>query len=224
MTTITLKTVVFLGSARNVTPHWGGDTRLGDRVFKWVEKTLAKRSAKLGDDDIKHDVSILDPLVAFGKDGALSHSGGELRIPTFFMSEDSLPEKAREMKLTIKDADCYIVVSPEYNHTIPPALSSLMGHFRGSNYACKPSGIVTYSPGPFAGQRAAMSIQVLCHELGCLPVSKLCGIPTVADLFEVDGSPKDPGDRMLKQLPALLDQLEWMAVAMKNQREKTGVP
>ena len=52
-------------------------------------------------------------------------------------------------------------------------------------------------------------IQIFCHELGCLPVSKLCGIPTVADLFEVDGSPKDPEERMLKQLPALLDQLEW---------------
>jgi hypothetical protein len=27
---------------------------------------------------------------------------------------------------------------------------------------------------------------------------------------------------MLKQLPAMLDQLEWMAVAMKRQRDETG--
>jgi hypothetical protein len=67
-----------------------------------------------------------------------------------------------------------------------------------------------------------MGIQVMCHELGCLPVSKLVGIPAVSDMLEADGTPKDPADRMLKQLPALLDQVEWMAVAMKNQREKTG--
>ena len=60
--------------------------------------------------------------------------------------------------------------------------------------------------------------QIMCHELGCLPVSKLCGLPTVSDLLELDGTPKDADHRMLKQLPELLTQLEWMAVAMKNQR------
>jgi len=58
----------------------------------------------------------------------------------------------------------------------------------------------------------------MCHELGCLPVSKLCGLGTVSDVLEVDGTPKDKETRMLKQLPELLTQLEWMAVAMKNQR------
>jgi len=65
-------------------------------------------------------------------------------------------------------------------------------------------------------------IQVMCHELGCLPVSKICGLPAASELLELDGTPKDAEDRMLKQLPALLTQLEWMAVAMKNQRERTG--
>lgn len=62
------------------------------------------------------------------------------------------------------------------------------------------------------------SIQIMCHELGCLPVSKLCGLGTVSDVLEVDGTPNQPEARMLKQLPELLTQLEWMAVAMKNQR------
>ena len=61
-------------------------------------------------------------------------------------------------------------------------------------------------------------MQIMCHELGCLPVSKLCGLPAVSDLLELDGTPKDADHRMLKQLPELLTQLEWMAVAMKNQR------
>ncbi len=138
------------------------------------------------------------------------------------MDQSELPAAAKELQQAIKDADCYLVVSPEYNHSIPPALSSVMGHFGGSNYKCKPSGIVTYSPSPFAGMRAAMAIQIMLHELGCLPVSKLCGIPTVSDLLKEDGTPIDPDDRLLKQLPELLTQLEWMAVAMRNQRQLSG--
>ena len=218
-----LKTVVFLGSSKNVIPPWGGDARLGDRVLSWVKKSLAERSASLGSETIQHEVSIVDPLVVFGEGGALSgFTGADLRAPTFFLKADDLPEKAKALQETIRAADCYLIVSPEYNHSVPPALSSVMGHFGGSLYKCKPSGIITYSSGPWGGQRAMVAIQAMCHELGCLPVSKVVGIPTVTDLFEVDGSPKDPSHRMLKQLPDLLTQLEWMAVAMKNQRDATG--
>ena len=189
----------------------------------WVKSTLSARSSCLGSDTVSHDVFIVDPLEVFAKDGALSgFSGGELRSPVFMMKPDDVPQATKDLADEIKNADCYLIVSPEYNHTIPPALASIMGHFGGSNYKCKPSGIVTYSPGPFAGMRAAMAIQVMCHELGCLPVSKLCGIPSVSDLFEADGTPKDASHRMLKQLPELLTQLEWMAVAMANQRKATG--
>lgn len=223
MTTRALKTVVFFGSARDVVPPWGGDSRLGDRVLAWVKSTLSSRKGQLGDDYVTHDVTIVDPLEVFSSDGALSgFTGGELRAPTFFLKADALPPKAKALADTIKDADCFLIVSPEYNHSIPPALSSVMGHFGGSLYKCKPSGIVTYSPGPWGGMRAAMAINTLCHELGCLAVSKLCGIPAVSDILNVDGTPKDPEDRLLKQLPELLTQLEWMSVAMKNQREATG--
>ena len=222
MVTTTLKTVVFVGSARNVLPPWGGVKRMGDRVVKWVENTLQTREGKLGDENkIKHDVTVLDPLEIFGAGGALAEiSSGELTTPTFFLKE--LPPAAQALKKTIVDADCYVIVSPEYNHSIPPALSSLMGHFGGSCYQCKPSAIVTYSPGPWGGMRAAMAIQIMCHELGCLPVSKLCGLPSATDLLKEDGTPVDPEARMLGQLPSMLVQLEWMAVAMKNQRAATG--
>jgi len=212
-----------MGSARNVVPPWGGDSRLGDRVLKWVTSTLNSREETLGTTVIKHEVHILDPLVVFGPGGALAEiSAGELTVPTFFLKEDELPPAVQALKQLILDADCYVIVSPEYNHSVPPALASLMGHFGGSNYSCKPSAIVTYSVGPWGGVRAAMAIQVVCHELGCLPVSKMCGLPTVSDILEEDGTPKDTGNRMLKQLPAMLNQLEWMAVAMKRQRDETG--
>ncbi len=99
-----------------------------------------------------------------------------------------------------------------------------MGHFGGSHWALKPSAIVTYSVGPFAGMRAAMALRPFLSELGCLPISKLCGLPTAQDLFNADGTPKDPNARILSQLPAMLNELEWMAVAMKDMRKKAADP
>jgi chromate reductase, NAD(P)H dehydrogenase (quinone) len=216
-----LKTVIFMGSARNSRPMWGGDVRLGDRVLKWVTSTLATRRHTLGQEIIVHDVSVLDPKDVFAAGGGLAEiSSGEMSVPTFFLKQ--LPPKAQALKDLVSSADCYIIVSPEYNHTVPPALSSIMGHFGGSCYTAKPSAIVTYSPGPWGGMRAAMDICSMCHELGCLPVSKLTGIPTASSLLAEDGTPIDPEHRMLKQLPDMLNQLEWMAVAMKNQKELTG--
>jgi chromate reductase len=216
-----LKTVVFMGSARNTSPPWGGDVRSGDRVLEWVKSALKSRKELLGDEEITHDVSVVDPKDMFAPGGALAEvSAGEMTVPTFFLKE--LPPKTQALKDLISDADCYLIVSPEYNHVVPPALASIMGHFGGSCYKAKPSAIVTYSPGPWGGMRAAIPICTMCHELGCLPVSKLCGIPTVTELLKEDGTPVDPDHRMLKQLPEMLTQLEWMAVAMKKQRLLTG--
>jgi chromate reductase, NAD(P)H dehydrogenase (quinone) len=125
----------------------------------------------------------------------------------------------QEMAQVIADADCYLVVTPEYNHSIPPALSSMMGHFGGSLYANKPSGIVTYSPGPFGGSRCAVALRPFLSELGCLPVSKLAIFPSPEDYLDADGVVSDPNNRMLKQLPELLSQLEWWAMAASNQRD-----
>lgn len=144
-----IKTVVFLGSAKNVSAPWGGPVRLGSRVLQWVVQHLKERTASYGDELITHSVTVFDPLEVFGPDGALGESGAEMKAPHFFLSPDKISPKLAAMHASIKSADCYLVVSPEYNHSIPPALSSMMGHFGGSNYAYKPCGTITYSPGPW---------------------------------------------------------------------------
>ena len=57
--TRTLRTVVFIGSARDVIPPWGGDYRLGDRVVKHVLSTLSTRKTALGDDEVSSDTEPL---------------------------------------------------------------------------------------------------------------------------------------------------------------------
>lgn len=68
---VTLKTVVFMGSAKDVLPPWGGSKRLGDRVLTHVKSVLAARTEKCGPDTVKHEVTVFDPLeVSAGRRGA----------------------------------------------------------------------------------------------------------------------------------------------------------
>lgn len=224
MATRTLKTVLFVGSARDIVPPWGGDSRLGNRVKAHVLSVLQTRASTCGEETVKHDVTVLDPLEVFGEGGALEGSGAEIKTPHFFHGNGDAPEGMQALRDVIAAADCYIVVTPEYNHSIPPALTGLMGHFGGSNYAQKVSAIVTYSPGPWGGMRCAVALRPFLSELGCLPVSKLAAFPMAHEMFEQDGSPTDPEHRMLKQLPAMLGELEWSAIAFANLRSAGILP
>jgi hypothetical protein len=80
MTAITLKTVIFIGSAQSVVPLWGGDACLGNRVTNWVESTLTDRNKPLGK-DLTPTKYIANPIKVFGPNGALSHSGGAQCTP-----------------------------------------------------------------------------------------------------------------------------------------------
>jgi NAD(P)H-dependent FMN reductase len=224
MSSRVLKTVVFMGSARDISPPWGGPSRLGDGLLNWVKTELAKRSSQVGDETITHEVTVFDPLEVFAPGGALAESGAELKTPHFFFKGGEAPAGMEAMAQTIKAADCYLIVTAEYNHSLPPALSSMMGHFGGSNYKFKPSGIITYSPSPYGGARAAVALRPFLSELGCLSVSKMGCFSMVGDIFEQDGSVKDAENRQLKQLAGVLEQVEWLAVACLKQKDLCPAP
>ncbi len=61
------------------------------------------------------------------------------------------------------EADAYVLVSGEYNESIPPALTNMMDHFPPKAYAFKPCALVTYSvsESPCAGIEQVGHTQVL---------------------------------------------------------------
>ena len=77
----------------------------------------------------------------------------------------------------IKAADAFIIVSGEYNHSIPPALSNLLDHFL-EEYFWRPSAIVCYSGGSFGGVRAAVQLRAMLCELGTPSIPSLFRFPT----------------------------------------------
>jgi NAD(P)H-dependent FMN reductase len=130
------------------------------------------------------------------------------------------PESLERLAGRIKAADGFIIVSGEYNHSIPPALSNLLDHFL-EEYFWRPSAIVCYSAGAFAGVRAAMQLRAMLCELGTPSIPSLLPVPRVQDAFDEDGRPHD--DTYPRRAARFLDELEWYANALKAARQ-TGVP
>ncbi len=59
-----------------------------------------------------------------------------------------------------------MLVSSEYNGTIPPALTNLLDHFPPVSYRHKPCSVVTYASGGWGGCRARVAMLPFITELG----------------------------------------------------------
>ncbi len=130
------------------------------------------------------------------------------------------PETLERLAEIIRRADAYLIVSGEYNHSIPPALSNLIDHFL-EEYYFKPSAIACYSAGAFGGVRAAMQLRAMLGEIGTTSIPSILPFPQVQNAFDAELSPKD--ERTDRATDRFLSELEWYATALKAARA-AGVP
>lgn len=130
------------------------------------------------------------------------------------------PAVLEKLAKIVKAADAYVVVSAEYNHSIPPALSNLLDHFL-DEYFFRPSAITCYSVGSFGGVRAAMQLRAMLAEMGMSSIPSILPFPKAGEAFDENGNPKD--DRFDQSTKRFFDELEWYANALKEARAK-GTP
>jgi NAD(P)H-dependent FMN reductase len=107
------------------------------------------------------------------------------------------------------------VVSGEYNHSIPPALSNLLDYFL-EEYFWRPSAIVCYSAGAFGGVRAAMQLRAMLCELGMPSISSLFPIPRIQNVLDCNGRSEDRA--MEQRFERFASELEWYGDALKSRR------
>ena len=200
------KFLVFLGSARDSTPP--RPARLGLRVARQCEKHLQ---------NMGHAVELIDPLSI--------ELPAEFK-PHFAYAKSAAPVALDALAGKIDAADGYVMVSPEYNHSMSPALAHLLNHFGSSLFAYKPSAIVTYSAGQWGGARAAVNMRTFLSELGCLPVSAMIHLPKAQDILTETGDLKEGTDAAAWQdyFGRTLAQLDWWAAAARAQRALEGIP
>ncbi|GJE26217.1 NADPH-dependent FMN reductase [Methylobacterium organophilum] len=130
------------------------------------------------------------------------------------------PQALQDLAALYTRADAFLIVSAEYNHSIPPALSNLLDHFL-EEYFWRPSGICCYSAGQFGGVRAAMQLRAMLAELGCPSISSLLPIPRLHKAVNEAGEPAE--EWLTKSANRFLDELVWYAEALKARRAQ-GTP
>jgi len=176
--------------------------RQGIKAARYLEKKLQKRN---------HNVYFIDPL--------------EYRLPFLDKiykeyEQGKASETMEKLSQMFENSDGFLIVTGEYNHSIPPALKNLLDHFQ-SEYFFKPSAIASYSAGNFGGVRSAVHLRLILGELGMPAISSILPFPFIGSLFDENLVPKNKFTEPSMQ--RFLDEFEWYLYAFKNQRTK-GVP
>lgn len=176
--------------------------RIGIKAANYLEKKLKERGIKVNFiDTLEYKLPFLDKM----------HKE---------YSTGTAPEPMEKLSNLFTESDGFLVVTGEYNHSIPPALKSLLDHFQ-REYYFKPSAIASYSVGHFGGVRSAVHLRVILGELGMPSISSMLPFPGVGQLFNDDLVPKN--EMVEKSTNRFIDEFLWYIEAYKNQREK-GLP
>lgn len=154
-------------------------------------------------------MSLIDPL--------------DLNLPLLdkmYKEMDSPPEKLKKLQKIIKDADGYIPITPEYNHSVSFALKNTMDYFL-DEYFFKPSAIISYSVGSFGGIVAGNHLRQILAEMGTSTIPSQLSISKVHEVFHADGNLLD--DNYQRRFSRFLEEFEWYVTALAKQR-KSGTP
>ncbi|HTJ91784.1 MAG TPA: NADPH-dependent FMN reductase [Pararobbsia sp.] len=159
-----------------------------------------------------HEAVLVDPL--------------ELKLPLLDRmykeyAKGDAPPALEALATLYRRADAFVIVSGEYNHSIPPALSNLLDHFL-EEYFWRPSAIVSYSAGAYGGVRAAMQLRAMLSELGMSSIPSLMPIPKIASTLDESGTPT--AEWVSRSLERFLAELFWYARALKGARANDAPP
>jgi len=189
--------LVFLSSVR--------PGRMADRVGKFVSNALVQGGMK---------ATMFDPLITKFE---------LVRVPIHFMSDPkTTPPWMLEAKDNIEKADGFIIVSTEYNSTIPPALTNMLDHFPPSSFRHRPCGIVTYAMSHLAGIWASTVLRPFVSELGMISLPTYVAVPMVHENVAEDGTNKlEPN---VKAMQNLAKEMKWYVNALSEQKKKEKPP
>ena len=189
-----MKITLILGSVR--------EGRQGIRAAKFIENHLIKR---------KHSVTVVDPL--------------EVKLPLMNKTYKSYkkgkaPKKLQKLSKLFKSTDVFVIVTAEYNHSAPPALTNVLDYFL-EEYYFRPSAIVSYSSGGFGGVRAAVHLRDMMSELGMPSIPTNFAIPKIQDSLDEKGNAIE--EKLNENVKKFLDEIDWYGNALKVARKK-GIP
>ena len=137
----------------------------------------------------------------------------EARLPDV-LTEKPTPEVAA-ITTRLANADAFVVVTPEYNHSFPaPLKNAIDWHF--NEWRAKPVGFVSYG-GIGGGLRAVEQLRQVFAELHAVTVRDTVSFHGAWTQFDSEGRPKDP-EHYERAAQSMLDQLAWWGQALREAR------
>ncbi|MFB6100721.1 MAG: NADPH-dependent FMN reductase [Candidatus Nanohalobium sp.] len=123
-----------------------------------------------------HEISFFDPQ--------------EKEVPplgnrTYVDSEEPVPEDIQELSREVKSADGVVIVTPEYNHSIPGILKTTLDYMY-PEYDEKPFSFITDSAGGFGGVRGLQHLHDIVLELGGF-IGPDLSVSNAGEVFPDDG-------------------------------------
>lgn len=125
------------------------------------------------------------------------------------------PRGVRELRARLAEADGFVIVTPEYNHSFPAALKQAID-FTGEEWHAKPVAFVSYGARS-GGLRAVEQLRQIYPELHAVTIRNGVSIHNVWEQVDPDG-----GLRADKEQAAAAQnttgQLAWWAGALREAR------
>ena len=196
------KVLVIVGSTR--------PARAADLVVPWVtSRARAHQGLDLEVADLRDW-----PLPIFAE-----HMGtiGDISDPTY--SEPIVQAWNKK----VKQAGAFIVVTPEYNHSIPGGLKNAIDTvWLSFGFRNKPVAAIGYSGSIGGGIRAIEHLAHVFIEAEAVPLRNTVVIPFVRTAFGADGEPVNPETDI--RLQVMLDDLAWWSSALERARAAGELP
>lgn len=123
--------------------------------------------------------------------------------------------QAEALQLRIAAADAFVIVTPEYNHSFPGPLKTLIDSVYDEWHA-KPVAFVSYG-GASGGVRAVEHLRGVFAELHAVGIRDGVSFPNVWETFGSNGRPRDEA-RYANATRLMLERLRWWAGALKAAR------
>jgi NAD(P)H-dependent FMN reductase len=189
--------VVIVGSVR--------EGRFGPVVASWVADRVQEHGG--------FDVDLVDLA---GVDIPLALPAAP---PKFAGDDYPRPAGMKDLTRKLAEADAFIIVTPEYNHSYPASLKALIDwHF--TQWTAKPVAFVSYG-GAAGGRHAVLHLENVLTELHAVTIRDGLAFPNYFTAWQ-DGAPLDAAAAGYAK--TLLEQLSWWAQALRAARIAAPYP
>ncbi len=173
-------------------------TRVGPSIAAWIYKRATEHGG--------FDVELIDLA--------------EVNLP--MMDEPQHPRRGqyvhqhtRDWSATIKRADAFVFVIPEYNHGFTAPIKNAIDYLN-AEWQYKPLGFVSYG-GVAGGTRALQMLKPVVTGLKMVPVLEAVNIPFVHQFLDDQGV-FEPSEIMEPAATAMLDELVSWTAALASLR------